>query len=157
MVDKLSEKNTNILKKELQKSSKIIKEKYCRVSLNFTEELNDIKHNEKQYKLPDGNEILLNKELFICPEILFNPNYIEKEIPGIPVQIYNSIMKCENEIRKDLYSNIILAGGNTLLNDFHERIHQEMQCLAPNSVLPKLKVNAQNKRKYTSWMGGALI
>ena len=158
LVNKLSEKNSNnISKKELEKSSKIIKEKYCRVSLKFEEELNDIKDNEKQYKLPDGNEILLNKELFICPEILFDPSLIGQEIPGIPIQMYNSIMKCENEIRKDLYSNIILAGGNTLLNDFHERIHQEIQCLAPNSVLPKLKVIAQNERKYTAWMGGALI
>ena len=157
LVDKLSAKNSNIPKKELLKSSKIIKEKYCRVSLNYEEELNDTKNEEKQYKLPDGNEISLNKELFICPEILFEPNIIGQEIPGLPLQMYNSIMKCEIETRKDLYSNIILAGGNTLLNDFYERIYQEMQCLVPNSVLQKLKIISQNERKYAAWMGGALI
>jgi actin-related protein len=158
LVRKLNEKNSNnISKKELEKSSKIIKEKYCRVSLNYEEELNDPKFNEIQYKLPDGNELKLEKELFICPETLFDPNLTGQEIPGIPMQMYNSIMKCENEMRKDLYSNIILAGGNTLLNDFHERIKQEIQCLAPNSLLPKLKVIAQTERKYTAWIGGALI
>ena len=157
LMDKLSKKITYKSKNELKKLSKIIKEKLCRVSLNYEEELKDPKFNEIQYKLPDENELKLEKELFICPETLFDPNLTGQEIPGIPMQMYNSIMKCENEIRKELYSNIILAGGNTLLNDFHERIHQEIQCLAPNSVLPKLKVFAQNERKYTAWIGGALI
>ena len=50
-----------------------------------------------------------------------------------------------------------MNSNNTLLNDFHERIHQEIQCLAPNSLIQKLKVIAQNERKYTAWIGGALI
>ena len=155
--DKLSKKLNYQSENELKKLSKIIKEKLCRVSLNYEEELNEEKFNEIQYKLPDGNELKLEKELFICPETLFSPILTGQEIPGIPMQMYNSIMKCENDIRKDLYSNIILAGGNTLLNDFHERIHQEIQCLAPNSLIQKLKVIAQNERKYTAWIGGALI
>ena len=155
--DKLSKKLNYKSENELKKLSKIIKEKLCRVSLNYEEELSEEKFNEIQYKLPDGNELKLEKELFICPETLFSPNLTGQEIPGIPMQMYNSIMKCENETRKDLYSNIILSGGNTLLNDFHERIHQEIQCLAPNSLIQKLKVIAQNERKYTAWIGGALI
>ena len=157
LVDKLSEKYNNIQKNDLKKSSKIIKEKSCRVSLNYDEEFNDNKVNGTVYKLPDGNELKLEKELFMCPEALFNPSLIGQEIPGIPMQMYNSIMKCENELRKDLYSNIILAGGNTLLNDFHERIEQEMQFLIPTSYSQKLKIIAQNERKYTAWIGGALI
>ena len=157
LLDKLKESNDEILFNEIKKNSKIIKEKLCRVSLNYDQELKDENTNEIKYKLPDGKEVNLNKELFICPELLFQPNLIGLEIPGIHLQMYNSIMKCENDLRKELYSNIILAGGNTLLNDFHERIHQEAECLAPSSILPKLKVIAQNERKYTAWIGGALI
>ena len=157
LMDKLKENNDEILYNEIKKNNKIIKEKLCRVSLNYEEEINNSNINEIKYKLPDGKEVNLNKELFICPELLFQPNLIGKEIPGIPMQMYNSIMKCETDLRKELYSNMILAGGNTLLNDFHERIHQEMECLAPSSVLPKLKVIAPNERKYTAWIGGALF
>ena len=157
LMDKLKENNDEILYNEIKKNAKIIKEKLCRVSLNYEEEINNSNINEIKYKLPDGKEVNLNKELFICPELLFQPNLIGKEIPGIPMQMYNSIMKCETDLRKELYSNMILAGGNTLLNDFHERIHQEMECLAPSSVLPKLKVIAPNERKYTAWIGGALF
>ena len=155
--DKLKENNDEVLFNEIKKNSKIIKEKLCRVSLNYEDELKDKNNNEIKYKLPDGKEVNLDKELFTCPELLFKPDLIGMEIPGIHMQMYNSIMKCENELRKDLYSNIILAGGNTLLNDFQERIRQEVECLAPNSLLPKLKVIAQNERKYTAWIGGALI
>lgn len=28
--------------------------------------------------------------------------------------IYQSIMKCDLDVRKDLYSNIILSGGSTM-------------------------------------------
>ena len=157
LMDKLKQSNDEALFNEIKKNSKIIKEKLCRVSLNYEEELKDTNTNEIKYKLPDGKEVNLNKELFICPELLFQPDLIGLEIPGIHMQMYNSIMKCENDLRKELYSNIILAGGNTLLNDFHERILQEIECLAPSSILPKLKVIAQNERKYTAWMGGALI
>jgi actin len=157
LMDKLRGKSKYESINEIKKLSKIIKEKLCRVSLNYEEELNDTKFNEIQYKLPDGNELKLEKELFICPETLFQPNLTGQEIPGIPMQMYNSIMKCENDIRKDLYSNIILAGGNTLLNDFYERINQEMQCLAPNSLCQKLKVISPSERKYLAWIGGALI
>ena len=140
LMEKLKKNNDENLLSEIKKNSKIIKEKLCRVSLNYEDELKDENSNEIKYKL-----------------LLFEPNLIGLEIPGIHMQMYNSIMKCENDLRKELYSNIILAGGNTLLNDFHERIHQEAECLAPSNILPKLKVIAQNERKYTAWIGGALI
>jgi actin-related protein len=36
--------------------------------------------------------------------------------------IYDSVTKCEMEIRKELYSNIILAGGNTLFSGFNDKV-----------------------------------
>ena len=157
LMDKLSSKLNYQSKNELKKLSKIIKEKLCRVSLNYEEELNDPKFNEIQYKLPDGNELKLEKELFICPETLFDPNLTGQEIPGIPMQMYNSIMKCENDIRKDLYSNIILSGGNTLFSKFPERLTEEMKKLCPNSFISKVNINAQSERKYSSWIGGSTL
>ena len=65
--DKLKESNDEILFNEIKKNAKIIKEKLCRVSLNYEEELSDKNNNEIKYKLPDGKEVNLNKELFICP------------------------------------------------------------------------------------------
>ncbi|CAD6273341.1 unnamed protein product [Miscanthus lutarioriparius] len=53
-------------------------------------------------------------ERFRCPEVLFQPSMIGMEAAGIHETTYNSIMKCDVDIRKDLYGNIVLSGGSTM-------------------------------------------
>ena len=36
------------------------------------------------------------------------------EAPGVHEQLYNSIQKCDIDIRRDMYSNIVLSGGTTM-------------------------------------------
>ena len=36
------------------------------------------------------------------------------EATGIHEQTYDSIMKCDMDIRRDLYSNVVLSGGSTM-------------------------------------------
>jgi actin, other eukaryote len=43
-------------------------------------------------------------------------------------------MKCEVDIRKDLYSSMVLAGGSTMFKNMHERLLKEIKALAPSSV-----------------------
>merc|ERR1711936_128746 len=42
---------------------------------------------------------------FRCPEALFQPSFLGMEACGIHETTYNSIMKCDVDIRKDLYAN----------------------------------------------------
>jgi len=69
---------------------------------------------EKSYELPDGQVITVGNERFRCPEALFQPAFLGMEISGIHENTYNSIMKCDIDIRKDLYANIVLSGGTTM-------------------------------------------
>jgi actin-related protein len=41
---------------------------------------------------------------------------------GIHEMCYKSIQKCDVDLRKDLYKNIILSGGTTLINGFPDRL-----------------------------------
>ena len=66
---------------------------------------------EKNYELPDGQVITIGNERFRCPEVLFQPSLIGMESEGIHKLGYDSIMKCDVDIRKDLYSNTVLSGG----------------------------------------------
>ena len=50
----------------------------------------------------------------LVPEVLFQPNMIGKEGSGIHECTYQTIMKCDVDIRKDLYANIVLSGGTTM-------------------------------------------
>ena len=55
--------------------------------------------------------ITIGSERFRCPEVLFTPSLVGMEAAGIDETAFNSIMKCDVDIRKDLYSNVVLSGG----------------------------------------------
>ncbi|CAA2973086.1 Hypothetical predicted protein [Olea europaea subsp. europaea] len=68
---------------------------------------------------------------------------------------YNSIMKCDVDIRKDLYGNIVLSGGSTMFACIADRISKEITALAPSSM--KIKVVAPLERKYSVWIEGSIL
>ena len=110
---------------------------------------------EKQYELPDGQVITIGAERFRCPEPLFKPNLIGKESDGIHKLTYNSIQKCDVDIRRDLYTNTVLSGGSTMFTGIDVRLNKEMTALAPSAV--KVKIVAPPERKYSVWIGGSIL
>ena len=92
---------------------------------------------EKSYELPDGQVITIRNEHFRCPEALFQPLFIGLESADITEITYNSIVKCDVDIRKDLYANIILSGGTTKISCFSEVMEKEMSALAPPTMKSK--------------------
>merc|ERR1712226_62619 len=93
---------------------------------------------EKNYELPDGQVITVGNERFRCPEVLFKPALIGKESDGVHQTTYDSIMKCDVDIRKDLYGNIVLSGGTTMFEGIDARMEKEIKALAPASM--KIKI-----------------
>ena len=64
-------------------------------------------------------------------------------------------MKCDVDIRKDLYANIVLSGGTTMFTNIAERLTKEVTALAPSTM--KIKVVAPPERKYSVWIGGSIL
>lgn len=56
----------------------------------------------------------LGPERFRAPEILFNPELIGQEYAGVHQVIVDSIHRVDLDLRKSLFSNIVLSGGSTL-------------------------------------------
>ena len=56
----------------------------------------------------------MGPERFRAPEILFSPILVGHEYPGIPQLVVNSIERSDLDLRRALYSNIVLSGGTTL-------------------------------------------
>ena len=143
---------STIAEKEIVKA---IKEKACYVALDFEEELESVEIFD--YELPDGTHVKLRDQRIRCPEALFKPALIGKDAIGFAQACYDSIQKCDIDIRKDLYNCIVLSGGNTMFNSFPERLFKEIKALAPYSIHEEIKVIASPERKYSVWIGGSIL
>jgi len=97
---------------------------------------------------------MLQKEKFLAPEILFQPDRIGLEFPGIHEMVANAIKKCDLDLRKTLYNSIIAAGGTTMLHGFGDRLHKSVQKIAKDT---KVSVIMPDNRLNSCWIGGSLV
>ncbi len=132
-----------------------IKEKLCYVAQDFDKEMSIAKSSSPTtYTLPDGKEIDLGIEQFRCPESLFRPSLLGKEFSGGIHSILNdSVLKSDAVFQKDLYSNIVISGGTTLLPGFVERMRKEIKCLTREEC----NINVPVERKHSVWLGGSIL
>ena len=158
---------------------KNIKEKSCYVALNFEEEMERV--NSYYYELPDGSHVIIKDQRIRCPEALFKPSLLGKEGCGIAEMCHLSVEKCDIDLKKELYYNILLSGGNSMLKGLSKRLNKEITKILRSQerfidtrVLPKdendKKIEIENENenqgqktikieydiKYAVWQGGAV-
>jgi len=66
-----------------------------------------------------------------------------------------AIGKTDIDIRRDLFQNIVLAGGNSCFKGFVERLQRQIPEIAPQNV--KVKVIHSAERKFSPWIGGSIL
>jgi actin-related protein len=135
-----------------------VKEKLCYVALEPEKEMKlaeKVAEMQKEYVLPDGEKIVIGAERFLAPEVFFNPGVIGMEATPLDESIVDSIRKCDVDLRRELYANIVLSGGSTMFPGLKERLEKEIKELTPEEV--DVKIIAPPERQYSVWMGGSIL
>jgi centractin len=58
--------------------------------------------------------VQIGPEVFRAPEILFRPEMIGSEYRGVHDCLVKSVMKADMDLRRVLFSQMVLSGGSTM-------------------------------------------
>ncbi|NWH81222.1 ACTZ protein, partial [Piaya cayana] len=138
----------------LEAACDLLESRACYLSINPQKD--DTLETEKaQYYLPDGSTIEIGPARFRAPELLFHPDLIGEECEGLHEVLVFAIQKSDMDLRRTLFSNIVLSGGSTLFKGFGDRLLSEVKKLAPKDV--KIRISAPQERLYSTWIGGSIL
>ncbi|KAJ7392520.1 Alpha-centractin [Desmophyllum pertusum] len=137
-----------------QEIVRTIKERACYLAINPQKE-ESLEGERMQYVLPDGSMLEVGPARFRAPELLFRPDLVGEECEGIHEVLAFAIQKSDLDLRRILYSNIVLSGGSTLFKGFGDRLLSEVKKLAPKDI--KIRISAPPERLYSTWFGGSIL
>ncbi|SBS81707.1 actin-related protein (ARP1), partial [Plasmodium malariae] len=69
--------------------------------------------------------------------------------------IVTSITRADMDLRKTLYSHIVLSGGTTLFHGFGDRLLNEIRKFAPKDIT--IRISAPPERKFSTFIGGSIL
>ncbi|KRX02013.1 hypothetical protein PPERSA_07658 [Pseudocohnilembus persalinus] len=140
-----------------------IKEKKCMIAKNYQLEVNNsntFDTEEKMYELPDGSLLEIDQEArYSSAEILFDPTIIGDETSmSLQEMMLDSLNRCDLVLQSELYNNIVLCGGTSLLRGFKDRLHHELRQNLPKHINENNINFVENlHRRYSAWIGGSML
>ncbi|XP_060855750.1 actin-like protein 6B [Metopolophium dirhodum] len=109
------------------------------------------------YEFPNGYNQEFGSERFKIPEFLFNTNE-SGDLTSLSEIVHLCAEMCNSTIIDELYANIIVTGGNSLIKGFPRRLHSEIAANFRNTSRVKLTAPIDSSiRRFGSWIGGALL
>jgi actin-like protein 6A len=145
-----------------------IKESVARVS----DEVFDLEANASiptlPYELPDGTILQVGTPRFSVPETLFVPSkalglppkddFDGYDFKGIHHMINDAISKVDFDLRRELYQNITVTGGVSLIPGLTDRLAKELEALVHSSFKVRVVAAATPaERQFGSWIGGSIL
>lgn len=111
----------------------------------------------RTYTLPSGEEIEVSQECFMTAENMFLPELVrpcvacKKYVMSLQEAIVTSAMKCDPDLRPELYGAVVPCGGLAMIPGLNDRLELEIEQLTnkPANVISSSEAYA------ISWLGGA--
>lgn len=117
-----------------------------------------------EYELPDGNFIHFDTARSKFAEYFFSPfdrnddSVDVLKFRGMHHMVLEAINECDIDIKRQLFNNIILTGGNSLLQGFSSRLQNKLNDISPpNSKIKMIAYPSSIERKFSSWIGGSIL
>ncbi|TKC52088.1 hypothetical protein EI555_021274 [Monodon monoceros] len=114
------------------------------------------------YEFPDDYNCDFGAERLKVPEGLFDSSNVKglsgNTMLGVSHVVTTSVGMCDIDIRPGLYGSVIVAGGNTLIQSFTDRLNRELSQKTPPSMRLKLIANNTTvEQRFSSWIGGSIL
>nr|GMD00019.1 actin-related protein 4-like [Ipomoea batatas] len=139
----------------------------------LTEHMEDSSYSNipmTSYELPDGQTIEIGADRFKIPDILFNPSLV-RTIPGmesfaesaaslrsLPQLVIESINRSDVDIRRELYSSILLAGGTASMQQLKERLEKDLLEESPQAARVKVLASGNaTERRFSFGSSGSTV
>jgi len=133
-----------------------VKHANCYVAMDFDAEVAKLGNAaKKEYVLPDGARVQLGVEQVQCAELMFQPEQAGINYRGMQHAIYKVVMGSDYDQRDELWKNLLLVGGGSLMRNLPERLERELAPLAPSDK--RVKLTSQVERPQCAWIGGSIL
>ena len=155
--------------KDNRETARKLKEALCYVAIDPEEEYQLADETTvlvESFSLMNGSTISMGRERFECSEALFKPSMLDVEGPGIADLLFQVIQNADIDCRVDLYQNIILSGGSSMIPGLAERLQSRLEERYLQDVLHgdqsrmkewNIKIQSPKSRSFLVFEGAALF
>lgn len=121
------------------------------------------------YELPDGHKVELAAHKFALAEPLFAPvapgsapiaaDTLEPQQLSIPQITVTALRRADVDVQRDLFANVVVTGGNSMLPGFSERLTHELRdaCAPQMFKLKMIAAGFAAERRFSVWIGGSIL
>lgn len=109
-----------------------------------------------KYKLPSGEEIDANEEVYNACEMYFQPEKVlgeKTDALSIQDAIATAVLKCNPGLRPDMYAGIVTHGGMATMRGLNKRLCREIGAI----IQKPIKIKHCTELYALAWLGGAVF
>lgn len=133
----MREREVGIPPEQSLETAKAVKERFCYICPDIAKEFAKYDSDPQKWikRFDSINSVTKNPfsidvgyERFLGPEIFFHPEFSNPDF-NTPISeiVDNVIQNCPIDVRRPLYSNIVLSGGSTMFKDFGRRLQRDIK------------------------------